>query len=45
MLAFAAQLGAALPGDPPSPNSRSNTTRGSASVGSGVVADDHERLF
>jgi hypothetical protein len=32
-------------GLPPSPKSRSNTTRGSASVGSGVVGDDHERLF
>ena len=32
-------------GLPPSPNSRSKTTRGSASVGSGVVGDDHDRLF
>ena len=30
---------------PPSPNRRSKTTRGSASVGSGVVGDDHDRLF
>jgi hypothetical protein len=30
---------------PPSPNSRSNTTRGCASDGSGVVGDDHDRLF
>ena len=30
---------------PPSPNSRSNATRGCASAGSGVVGDDHERLF
>ena len=36
---------AARSGVPPSPNSRSNTTRGSASVGSGVVGEDHERLF
>ena len=32
-------------GVPPSPNSRSKTTRGSASMGSGVVGDDHARLF
>ena len=31
--------------EPPSPNSRSNTTRGFASVGSGVVFDDHASVF
>ena len=30
---------------PPSPNSRSNTTRGFASVGSGVVGVDHASVF
>ena len=30
---------------PPSPNRRSKTIRGWASAGSGVVGDDHERLF
>jgi D-alanine-D-alanine ligase len=32
-------------GVPPSPNSDSNTSRGCASEGSGVVGDDQERLF
>jgi hypothetical protein len=31
--------------EPPSPNSRSKTTRGFASVGSGVVFDDHASVF
>ena len=30
---------------PPSPKSRSKTTRGSASVGRGEVGDAHDRLF
>ena len=30
---------------PPSPKSRSNTMRGWASAGSGVVGDDHDRQF
>ena len=30
---------------PPSPKRRSNTMRGCASDGSGVVGEDHERLF
>ena len=38
----AARRSAALP---PSPNRRSKTIRGCASAGSGVVGDDHERLF
>src|SRR5438093_6033779 len=31
--------------DPPSPNRRSKITRGSASVGSGFVGEDHDKLF
>ena len=30
---------------PPSPNSRSNTTRGLFSVGSGVVGELHDSVF
>ena len=30
---------------PPSPNNLSNTNRGCASEGNGVVAEDQERLF
>ena len=41
-LRSAARRSAALP---PSPNRRSKTMRGCASAGSGVVGDDHERLF
>ena len=45
MLRFVFSSACRSAGVPPSPKSRSNTTRGSASVGFGAVGEDHDRLF